>query len=146
MVSYGNESKRPFNEARKRRGGTGVSVLEIGCCGAYCKTCKAMQTGTCKGCKHGYESGARDISKARCKIKVCCVTKGYATCADCSLYEECPVIQPFHHHKGYKYGKYRQAVAFIRENGYEAFLRVADGWKNACGPLGTEEARHADGV
>ena len=50
-----------------------MSIREIGCCGAYCKTCRSYTTGNnCRGCKLGYESGERDINKAKCKIKVCC--------------------------------------------------------------------------
>jgi len=109
-----------------------VSVEEIGCCGAYCKTCKEYNN-TCKGCKIGYLSGARDLSKAKCKIKVCCIKRKSISCADCARYEVCPIIQEFHHHKGYKYGKYKQAVAYIRSNGYEAFMKTADTWKNAYG-------------
>jgi hypothetical protein len=47
-----------------------LSIEEIGCCGAYCKTCKAFAQKTCLGCKLGYESGERDISKAKCLWKV----------------------------------------------------------------------------
>jgi len=44
------------------------SKIYIGCCGAYCKTCKPFITKNCKGCKIGYEPGGRDLSKAKCKI------------------------------------------------------------------------------
>ena len=39
---------------------------EIGCCGAYCKTCREYQK-ACKGCKQGYLDGSRDLSRARAK-------------------------------------------------------------------------------
>ena len=49
-----------------------MTIREIGCCGAYCKTCRMASTGSqCKGCKLGYEEGQRDINKAKCKIKTC---------------------------------------------------------------------------
>ncbi|MHB0975668.1 MAG: hypothetical protein ACYC1U_00565 [Candidatus Aquicultorales bacterium] len=32
-----------------------------------------------------------------------------------------------------KYRKYQEAIDFIRENGYEGFLEIAGGWKNAYG-------------
>jgi hypothetical protein len=35
------------------------------------------------GCKLGYDFGERDLSKAKCEIKVCCFReRGLATCAD----------------------------------------------------------------
>jgi len=33
------------------------TIRFIGCCGAYCKTCKAFIDGSCKGCKLGYQEG-----------------------------------------------------------------------------------------
>ena len=34
---------------------------EIGCCGAYCGTCREYLK-TCKGCKPGYLDGSRDLA------------------------------------------------------------------------------------
>jgi transposase-like protein len=49
----------------------------------------------CRGCKLGYEVGARDLSKAKCRMKVCCfVEKKLETCADCTSYP-CEVLQVF---------------------------------------------------
>jgi hypothetical protein len=111
-----------------------MSIREIGCCGAYCRTCRALADGSCRGCKLGYDSGERDINKARCKIKVCCLKeRQFETCADCSDYPDCTVIQNFYTKEGYKYRKYRQAMEFIRVNGYDSFILIADKWK---GPYG----------
>ncbi|WP_094226855.1 DUF3795 domain-containing protein [Methanolobus psychrotolerans] len=110
-----------------------MSIIEIGCCGAYCKTCRPFNNGTCRGCKLGYDSGERAISKAKCKIKVCCMGKGYDTCADCPEIASCPTINEFCGKNGHKYRKYRQAIQFIKSNGYIAFLEIADKWTNACG-------------
>ncbi len=105
---------------------------KIGCCGAYCKTCREFLK-TCKGCKLGYLNGLRDLRRAKCSIKICCLTKGYITCADCDIFDSCETIQSFIQHPGYKYSKYKQALAFIRANGYTAFMNAADHWKNAYG-------------
>ena len=105
---------------------------EIGCCGAYCKTCRAYKA-PCKGCRTGYKAGGRDLRRARCQIKICCIKSGLATCADCQKYLLCRTINAFYTKKAYKYGKYRLALMFIRENGYDAFLRHADHWTNAYG-------------
>lgn len=111
-----------------------MDTLEIGCCGAYCKTCREYGK-TCKGCKVGYSDGSRNLAKAKCKIKVCCIGKGHATCADCSAYDDCHTIQIFHNHAGYKYGKYKQDIAFIRAYGYADFLERTATWTGACGKL-----------
>ncbi len=110
-----------------------MSVKEIGCCCAYCKTCRVFIEKACKGCKTGYASGERDIEKARCAMKVCCIKKGFETCADCGGFEACATINGFYAKKGYKYKKYRQAAAYIREQGYVRFLKVADNWRGAYG-------------
>lgn len=110
-----------------------MSVSEIGCCGAYCRTCPAFREQVCKGCKIGYENGEREISKAKCKIKVCCINNKYQSCADCNEYAACTTVNGFYNKNGYKYGKYKQATEFIRKNGYDAFFEIADNWKNAHG-------------
>ena len=113
-----------------------MTILEIGCCGAYCKTCLEHRTTRCIGCKIGYQNGERDIKKAKCKMKVCCLAKKkLETCADCPDYPSCETIQGFHIKSGYKYKKYKQSIEFIRENGYGAFLRQADNWKGPYGKL-----------
>lgn len=75
---------------------------ELGCCGAYCKTCREFQK-TCKGCKLGYWDGSQDLSRVKCKIKKCCLTKEHYTCADCKEYDGCEMIQAFIQHPAYKY-------------------------------------------
>ena len=109
-----------------------MSVVQLGCCGAYCGTCPALGD-QCRGCKLGYQDGTRDISKAKCEIKVCCITKGFESCADCECYGDCHIAETFYEKKGHKYKKYREAIEFIRSNGYPAFLRSADTWKAAYG-------------
>ena len=81
---------------------------EIGCCGAYCKTCREFEK-TCKGCKPGYLDGSRGLSR------------------------RCEIIQVFINHPGYKYGKYKQALEFIHAYDYAAFMKAAENWKNAYG-------------
>jgi hypothetical protein len=89
--------------------------------------------GTCRGCKLGYETGERDLGKAKCAMKVCCLKKEYNTCADCPEYKVCEILQTFYEKKSWKYRKYRQATEYIRAHDYDNFLRIADGWNGACG-------------
>ena len=110
-------------------------ITYVGCCGAYCRTCKPYNQGFCKGCKLGYATGARDLSKARCAIKVCCMEHGYESCADCAELTTCETIGSFHVKGGYKYRKYAESIEFIRRHGYEEFMRQADVWTNAYGKL-----------
>jgi hypothetical protein len=112
-----------------------MSLEAIGCCGAYCGTCKAFSSGDCKGCKLGYADGTRNLSSAKCKIKICCIQKGFISCADCATYETCETIQDFHNHDGYKYGKYKLAIAYIRHSGYSAYLLATEEWTHAYGAI-----------
>lgn len=59
--------------------------------------------------------------------------QGAPDCADCPEFEGCGTLGGFHAKDGYKYGKYRQALLFIREKGCAAFVTVADEWTGACG-------------
>ena len=118
-----------------------MTIEEIGCCGAYCKTCiewqreKYSNERICRGCKSRYESSKRDITKAKCKIKVCCFKeRDFETCADCSTYP-CEILSEFWGKKGWKYKQYRKQMEFIWQNGYEAFLKRADNWKGPHGKL-----------
>jgi hypothetical protein len=108
----------------------------VGCCGAYCRTCRPFIEGACRGCKLGYAEGKREIRRAKCAMKVCCVgERNLETCADCPDYETCEIIQGFYAKKGYKYKKYRESIEFIRKHGYAKFIEVANRWKGAYGKL-----------
>jgi hypothetical protein len=120
-----------------------MTIKEIGCCGAYCKTCITWQKQkypnerTCRGCKLGYELGKRDSRKAKCKIKVCCfVERKLETCADCPDYP-CEVLEVFWDKKGWKYKQYKKQLEFIKHDGYQEFLRIANTWKGPRGKLET---------
>jgi hypothetical protein len=128
----GERAKRSSRDLDLADAAVPMSLKEIGSCGAYCRTCRAYG-GACKGCRIGYDTGERDIAKARCRIKLCCLSRQLETCAACSEYVTCEVLGALHGKSGYKYGKYRQALDYIRENGYEAFLVVADCWTGAYG-------------
>ena len=108
-----------------------MSKIELGCCGAYCRTCKEYIKRACKGCKIGYDTNERDITKAKCAVKVCCIEKGYSTCADCGTFNDCTIVNSFYNKNGYKYSKYRQNTLYIKEHGYEEFMKVSDEWNNA---------------
>ena len=112
------------------------AIRYIGCCGAYCKTCKPFIDKVCKGCKIGFDTGERDINKAKCKIKICCFKeKELATCADCNELYSCKIIGSWYAKTGYKYKKYKQTIDFIRQNGYSRFITLAQSWKGAYGKL-----------
>jgi len=111
----------------------------LGCCGAYCQTCKVYAQNLCKGCKVGYDTGERDIARAKCAMKVCCVKRGLMSCADCADYNACEILQSFYANDSYKYKKYKQATEFIRANGYDAFFQIADGWRGAYGAYDGKE-------
>ncbi|MGA1866301.1 MAG: DUF3795 domain-containing protein [Thermoplasmatota archaeon] len=112
-----------------------MTLIEIGCCGAYCRTCRGRKEGNCRGCKLGYDTGERDIERSKCWIKLCCFKeRGLQTCADCCELEICERIQAWFS-KGYKYERYRRAIYYIKDKGYESFLKKADGWKDAKGKL-----------
>ena len=115
--------------------GIDMTILEIGCCGAYCGRCGEYTGGHCKGCKLGYDTGERDIERAKCGIKLCCFKeKGLQTCADCPDLEDCETIQSWYD-KGPKYQRYRKLLYHIRENGYDSYLKKADNWNDSAGKI-----------
>jgi hypothetical protein len=56
-------------------------VALVAHCGLYCGACRAYLKGRCPGC-HGNQKATW------CKVRTCCMTSGYATCADCREYGE----------------------------------------------------------
>lgn len=66
-------------------------------------------------------------------MKVCCIGKNLESCADCGDFNSCKTLAEFYGKKGYKYGKYREALVFIRNNGYEEFISIAGKWTKAYG-------------
>jgi len=69
-------------------------------------------------------------------MKVCCLNKGYETCAECPEFDSCEVVQGFFGKNGYKYRKYREASEFIRTHGYAEFVAKANQWTGSYGSLG----------
>ena len=67
------------------------------------------------------------------KMKVCCISKNYSHVLIAVNILICSVLNDFYNKNGYKYKKYKQAIDYIRTYGYDAFLEVADKWKNAYG-------------
>lgn len=112
-----------------------MSIREIGCCGAYCRTCRAYNPGFCRGCKIGYEEGLRDINRAKCKLKLCCFRdRNLETCAVCPDYP-CILIDEHFPKTGWKYKQTRRQLEFIREYGYNRFLKIANKWQDCRGKL-----------
>ena len=68
-------------------------------------------------------------------MKVCCfLERKLETCADCPDYP-CEVLEVFWNKKGWKYKQYKRQLEFIRQNGYDKYLNIADNWKHAYGKL-----------
>ena len=119
-------------EGLRREGGARF----IGCCGAYCKTCRSFVLGSCKGCKLGYDEGRRNIARARCRIKVCCFgEKKLETCAECSECGDCVILAAFHGKNWPEYAKYKESLEFVRVHGYPEFCKRAKDWRAAHGRL-----------
>jgi len=112
------------------------SIKYIGCCGAYCRTCRPYKEGSCKGCKIGYDNGKRSLDQARCTMKLCCFKeRQLETCADCVVFDSCKILSTFFAKNGFKYKKYKQSLEFIRKKGYGEFFTSAERWKGPYGKL-----------
>jgi len=106
----------------------------IGFCGFYCRTCRAYADGQCRGCTPGYDTGERDIARAKCKIKLCCFRDNkLETCADCADFPSCELIRG--RFTDYKLRRSLEFLDFIKNEGYPAFIERADTWKDCLGKL-----------
>ena len=57
-------------------------------CGLYCGGCGGYKKGKCKACK-------LDGGFGSCKIRKCCVERGYRVCAECEVYPDCGMLNNF---------------------------------------------------
>jgi hypothetical protein len=106
----------------------------IGCCGAYCKTCRSLTREKCKGCKLGFNDGDRNINRTRCNIKKCCFRDNkFETCADCQKLDSCNHMENWYKKEQGKYRSYKKFLDYIKENGYSKFIKTAESWKNWFG-------------
>ncbi|WP_455497056.1 DUF3795 domain-containing protein [Coprobacter sp.] len=55
-----------------------INKENIAACGLYCGACRKFLSDRCQGCRHNEKA-------SWCKIRRCCINKGYSTCAECSL-------------------------------------------------------------
>ena len=62
------------------------------------------------------------------------IERKFETCSDCPDYP-CEVLEVFWNKKGWKYKQYKRQLEFIRQNGYDKYLKIADKWKRAHGKL-----------
>jgi len=60
----------------------------VGYCGLYCAACRAYRRGRCPGC--------HDNEKATwCKVRTCCIDRGYASCAECTEFPDTKACKLF---------------------------------------------------
>ncbi len=72
-----------------------TDVTLISYCGFYCGACPKYLKGECLGCKGDNPKCA--VGYSACKVKPCCITNEFNTCADCNSYDsvkECKIYNP----------------------------------------------------
>ena len=53
-----------------------IDAKMVAACGLYCGACKKYRMGKCPGCHENEKA-------SWCKIRKCCMEKGFHTCAEC---------------------------------------------------------------
>ena len=106
-----------------------VNTKMIAACGLYCGACKKYRMGKCQGCNtSGIDNPGlgRPLNKwpQRCKIRKCCMEKGFHTCAECEIdVKECRLYNNFVSKVfAFVFRSDRPAcIRYIRKNGEQAF-------------------------
>ena len=52
----------------------------VACCGLYCGACRAYLRGRCGGCRENHKA-------SWCKVRACCIGNQFASCADCTDFQ-----------------------------------------------------------
>ncbi len=94
-----------------------IDAKMVAACGLYCGACKKYRMGKCPGCH-------KNEKASWCKIRKCCIEKGFHTCAECEMdVKDCRLhnnlIGKFF---AFVFRSDRPAcIRYIRENGEQAF-------------------------
>ena len=88
-------------------------------CGLYCGSCKKYLTEKCPGCHQNDKA-------TWCKIRSCCMERGYASCADCTEFSDPMACKKFNNFISKIFAMIFKSdraacIAKIRETGYEGF-------------------------
>lgn len=66
-----------------------TDINNIAACGLHCGACRKFLSGKCPGCRNNEKA-------SWCKIRKCCINKGYHTCAECECdVRECKTYSNF---------------------------------------------------
>ena len=66
-----------------------TDIHAIAACGLYCGACRKYRNGKCPGCH-------KNEKASWCKIRRCCIERGYHTCAECDKdITTCPLHNTF---------------------------------------------------
>ena len=104
------------------------STKQIAACGLYCGACRKYLNGKCPGCS--IASDTPDSSQPtpryfyKCKIRQCCRSKGYKTCAECGM--DLKLCKTYNTLIGKLFALVFKtdragSIRYIREQGYEAY-------------------------
>lgn len=89
----------------------------IAACGLYCGACRKFLAGKCPGCR-------QNCKATWCKIRSCCMSKGFNTCAECHTdVRDCKLFSNWIGRVfAFLFNSDRPAcIAYIKERGEQAF-------------------------
>ena len=107
-----------------------ASKEQISLCGLYCGSCSAFLKEKCPGCKD-------NVKATWCKVRTCCLTNNYASCADCkdfSDYRKCKKLNNFISGIfSFIFRSDRNAgITMLKEKGYEEYANYMADNKLVC--------------
>ena len=94
----------------------------VACCGLYCGACKRYLKGGCPGC-------TENAKASWCKVRTCCIEHEYASCADCTEYENPSDCRKFNTFIARVFGfvlrsDRRACIVQIKQNGIESYAQT----------------------
>lgn len=99
-------------------------------CGLYCGACGRHVKGACPGC-------AGNVKATWCRIRACCMTNGYTTCADCRDFSDATACKTYNNFIGRVFG------FIFRSNRPACIRRIKEvGVEQFAGEM-TERKRHS---
>ena len=99
-----------------------ASLDHIAYCGLYCGSCRSLRKGKCPGCHD-------NVKASWCKIRACCMERCFASCADCTDFENVRDCKKLNNiiskifALAFKTNR-PGSIESIRESGYDSFARA----------------------
>jgi hypothetical protein len=95
---------------------------QVAYCGLYCGSCKRFLNDGCLGC-------AGNEKATWCKVRSCCISNNFSSCADCTKFENASDCKDFNNFISKMFALIFRSdrnacISYIKSNGYDKYAEM----------------------